>query len=116
MKRQQGYQGYKDHLVKRLVETVENVLPGLSRAIEIMEVATPLTYRDWGQRSFGSIAGWAWSAAPASMFPGKLLIESPIENLFMAGIYAATELFLGGVPTAIRTADLAADLILSGRG
>jgi hypothetical protein len=30
----------------------------------------------------------------------------------MAGIYAASELFLGGVPTALHTGVMAADLIL----
>jgi len=114
-KRRAGYKDYKMDLAKRLVAAVESVLPGLSRSIEIMEIATPLTYQDWGQRTFGSIAGWSWSAAPASIFPGKLLIETPVQNLLMAGMFAAAELFLGGVPTAVRTADLAADLVLSGR-
>ena len=34
------------------------------------------------------------------------------EHLYMAGIYAATELFLGGVPTALQTGSLAADRVL----
>ncbi len=109
--RKAGYKEYKVRLARRLVKTIENLLPGISSSIEVMEVATPLTYRDWGQRTCGSIAGWTWSAEAASILPGKLLIETPIPNLFMAGIYAATELFLGGVPTALHTGCLAADLI-----
>jgi phytoene dehydrogenase-like protein len=113
--RKDGYKDYKIELARRLVKTVESILPGLSGSVEVMEIATPLTYRDWGQRSCGSIAGWTWSAESASILPGELLIETPIRNLLMAGIYAATELFLGGVPTAMHTASLAADLILEYR-
>jgi flavin-dependent dehydrogenase len=32
-----------------------------------------------------------------------------------AGLYAASGLFLGGVPTALRTAELAAEAVLRGR-
>ncbi len=32
----------------------------------------------------------------------------------MAGAYAASELFLGGVPTAMYTGILAADIVLTG--
>jgi phytoene dehydrogenase-like protein len=111
-KRKDGYKEYKTRLAGRLIGTVEHILPGLSDSIEVMEIATPLTYRDWGQRFCGSVAGWTWSAESASVLPGKLLIETPIRNLLMSGIYAATELFMGGVPTAMHTAALAADLIL----
>jgi phytoene dehydrogenase-like protein len=114
-KRNDGYKEYKIELAGRLIKTVEHILPGLSGSIEVIEIATPLTYRDWGQRFCGSVAGWTWSADAASVLPGKLLIETPIQNLFMAGIYAATELFMGGVPTAMHTAALAADLILEAK-
>lgn len=110
--RKNGYKEYKNQLAGELIKTVESVLPGLSDSIEVVEIATPLTYRDWGQRSRGSIAGWTWSAGQASLLPGRLLIETPIQNLLMAGIYAARELFLGGVPTAMHTADLAAGMVL----
>jgi len=84
----------------------------LGEAVEIVESATPLTYADWGSRYRGSIAGWSWSAEHGQVFESRLLIETPVENLLLAGIYAATELFLGGVPTALHTADLAARIIL----
>jgi all-trans-retinol 13,14-reductase len=110
--RKDGYRENKNGLARKLIRTVENILPGLSSSIEVMDVATPLTYRDWGQRTEGSLAGWTWAADPAARLPGTLLVETPVENLFMAGIYAAKELFLGGVPTALYTGSRAADLIL----
>ncbi|MFZ2053586.1 MAG: NAD(P)/FAD-dependent oxidoreductase [Candidatus Aminicenantales bacterium] len=111
-KRKEDYRTYKMGLAGKLITTAEHVLPGLESAVELIEVATPLTYADWGRRYRGSIAGWTWSAEYSREFEGKLLVETPIKHLFLAGIYAASELFLGGVPTALLTADLAACLIL----
>ncbi len=110
--RKPGYRETKDRAAWALIRTVESALPGLAGAVEVLEAATPLTYRDWGQRTDGSIAGWTWSAEAAARLPGKLLIETPVERLYMAGLTAATELFLGGVPTALQTASLAADRVL----
>jgi hypothetical protein len=35
-----------------------------------------------------------------------------VSGLLVAGAYASTELFLGGVPTALYTGGLAADLVI----
>ncbi len=112
--RKKGYREYKTRLAEKLIRTVETILPGLSSAVEIMETATPLTYRDWGGRYEGSIAGWSWSAAEAGRLPGRLLVRTPVPGLLAAGIYAASDLFLGGVPTALYTGSLAADYVLAG--
>jgi phytoene dehydrogenase-like protein len=110
-KRKPEYRGCKNHLAKEIIRIAEKILPGLSSSIEVMEVATPLTYQDWGNRYQGSIAGWTWDAKIKYPIGNKLLIRTPIPNLLMAGIYAASELFLGGVPTAVHTGCLAAKLI-----
>jgi phytoene dehydrogenase-like protein len=91
----------------------ERVLPGLSGAIEVMEAATPLTYRDWGGRFAGSIAGWGWEAGSSAGLPGRVLVRTPVPGLLVVGAYATTELVLGGVPTALFTGSLAADLAMS---
>jgi len=114
--RRAGYREMKNRLAWKLVRTVESALPGLSSAVDVLEAATPLTYRDWGQRTDGSIAGWTWSADPASLLPGAFFVETPIKGLLAAGIYAAKELFLGGVPTAMHTGAFAADLVLGRSG
>ena len=111
-KRTGDYRELKMRLAARLVAAAGHILPGLASAVERIEVATPLTYADWGRRQRGSIAGWTWSAEHGGAFEGKLLVETPIKNLYLAGIYAAKELFFGGIPTALHTADLAARLIL----
>ncbi len=112
--RKQGYREYKLRLAGRLVRTAESILPGLSRAVDVMEIATPLSYRDWASRFEGSIAGWTWSARDSARLPGKILVQSPVPGLLAAGAYAVSELFLGGVPTALYTGSMAADLVLAG--
>jgi len=112
-KRREGYAGYKKRLASDLVRTAERVLPGLSGAAEVMEAATPLTYRDWGGRFAGSIAGWGWEAGTSAGLPGRVLVRTPVPGLLVAGAYATTELVLGGVPTALFTGSLAADLALA---
>ncbi len=114
-KRTPEYRAYKTALALKLVRVVENIIPGLAGATALMEVATPLTYRDWGHRYQGSIAGWSWRADWTRNFGRKLLVETPVRNLLLAGIYAASELFMGGVPTAMRTGELAASLILENK-
>jgi len=112
-KRREGYGAYKKELAARLVRTAEHILPGVSGAVEVMETATPLTYRDWGGRYEGSIAGWSWAARPAGAGgSGRTLVRTPVPGLLAAGAYASTELVLGGVPTALATGNLAADIIL----
>jgi phytoene dehydrogenase-like protein len=113
-KRREGYGEYKKGLAMKLVRTAERVLPGLSGSIEVLEAATPLTYRDWGGRYEGSIAGWSWAARSSAAQPRKILVRTPVPGLLVAGAYASTELFLGGVPTALYTGGLAADIILGG--
>jgi phytoene dehydrogenase-like protein len=113
-KRAEGYAAYKRDLAARLVRTAERVLPGLSGAIEVQEAATPLTYRDWGGRFEGSIAGWSWAARRETGPAGGALVRTPVAGLLAAGAYASTELILGGVPTALSTGRLAADIILAG--
>lgn len=114
--RRPGYGEYKKQMAAQLIRTVDSLLPGLSSAVEVLETATPLTYEDWGNRFRGSIAGWTWTAEGAGRFPRKLLVETPVGGLLMAGVYASTELFLGGVPTALYTGSAAADRILSEEG
>jgi phytoene dehydrogenase-like protein len=110
-----GYRQFKEDLARGMIAAADSVLPGLAAAIEIMDAATPLTYRDWGGRTQGSIAGWTWAAEAAGKLGRRLLIRTPVRGLLAAGLYSATGLFLGGIPTALRTAELAADAVLGGR-
>ncbi len=105
------YAGFKKQLVGGLIRAAEGLLPGLASAVEVVEAATPLTYEDWGHRHRGAIAGWTWSADYGKSLGKELLVETPVPRLLLAGIFAANKLYLGGVPTSMHTARLAADRI-----
>lgn len=112
-KRREGYYPYKKELAEKLIATVEHIVPGLSNAINTIEIATPLTYRDWGQRHKGSVAGWSRDIEKVYEMKSKLLVRSPIEGLLLVGIYSVLEPFLGGYPVSMYTGKLAAEYILA---
>jgi phytoene dehydrogenase-like protein len=111
-KRKDGYREFKDSLVNGLISVVENIIPGLSSAIDRIEAATPLTYEDWGGRYRGSIAGWTWSFGYQEILGRRLLVRTPVKNLLMVGIYASSELFMGGMSTSLFTARCVSDWII----
>ncbi len=114
--RRAGYREYKLALGRALIEEAEKIIPGLTGAIETLDVATPLTFEEQGGRSEGAVAGWSWNVADSRESAPRELIRTPISGLFTVGYQAFSSLFLGGVPTALESGLRAADYILEGRG
>jgi len=112
--RREGYYEYKGKIATYLIEAAETILPGLSSAIEILEASTPLTYETWGSGSEGACAGWSWDEADEMGSMLKSLIKTPIPNLYMVGYQAFSQLFMGGLATAMHSGNLVASLILEG--
>lgn len=109
-----GYAGYKERLGSALVAEATTVLPGLAEAIEAMDVATPLTFKDRGRRSDGAVAGWSWEFSDDQQEAERELVRTPLAGLYMAGYQALSSLRLGGIPTAIQSGQLAAKAMLDG--
>jgi all-trans-retinol 13,14-reductase len=110
------YQGYKIRLAHTIIQEVEKLIPELSNAILVMDVATPLTFEDQGGRSEGAVAGWSWDYEDFKDEKSKELIRTPIKGLYMAGYQAFSALFMGGVPTAMESGKRAANAVLEGTG
>jgi phytoene dehydrogenase-like protein len=110
------YQGYKNRLGQSLIREIEHLLPGLGKAILVMDVATPLTFEDQGGRSGGAVAGWSWDYEDFKDNQPRELIRTPIRGLYMAGYQAFSALFMGGVPTAIKSGKRAAKAVLEEAG
>ena len=115
-RRRFGYREYKLGLGRALATEAEKIIPGLAGAMEILDVATPLTFEDQGGRSSGAVAGWSWNQEDSRDGTPRELIRTPIGGLFMVGHQAFSSLFLGGVPTALESGNRAAAYILEGRG
>jgi phytoene dehydrogenase-like protein len=113
-KRHPNYQDYKMRLGRALVQEVENMIPGLEKAILVMDVATPLTFEEQGGRSEGAVAGWSWNYEDWSDYRPRELVRTPIKGLYMAGYQGFSTIFMGGVPTAMESGKRAAQAVLQG--
>lgn len=87
------FYGNKDEYTKEklrladiLIDAVERkFLPGLRKAIEIKEVATPLTNRRYTSNPRGAIYGWDQTVDNSGQrrFPQR----TPVKNLYLAGAW-----------------------------
>ncbi|MGQ9776940.1 MAG: phytoene desaturase family protein [Thermodesulfobacteriota bacterium] len=114
--RSPNYQEYKTRLACALIQEINHLIPGLEKAILVMDVATPLTFEDQGGRSEGAVAGWSWDYEDFRDDQPNELIVTPIKGLYMAGHQAFSALFMGGVPTAMESGERAAKAVLEGTG
>jgi len=108
------YQEYKSRLAPALIREISHLIPGIEKAIFVMDIATPLTFEDQGGRSEGAVAGWSWDYGDFRDDQPKELILTPIKGLYMAGYQAFSALFMGGVPTAMESGKRAAEAVLEG--
>ncbi len=115
-RRTDDYKAYKRSLGSALLREAAQLIPGLEEAILVVDVATPLTFQDQGGRSEGAVAGWSWDYEDTADYEPKELILTPIRGLYMAGYQAYSNLFMGGVPTAMTSGRRAAEFLLQGRG
>jgi phytoene dehydrogenase-like protein len=115
-KRLSEYQDYKIRLGRALVQEVGNILPGLEKAILIMDVATPLTFEEQGGRSGGAVAGWSWNYEDCQDYHPRELVRTPMKGLYMAGYQGFSTIFMGGIPTAMESGKRAALAVLEGAG
>ncbi len=98
LKRGEAYRILKREFADILIDRVENTFaPGLRKHIEVMEIATPVTYWRYTGNRKGSIMG----ASPTNKnIRAKLAhYRTPIKNLLLAGHWAE---YGGGVPIAMR--------------
>lgn len=109
--RKEGYGEYKQKLAKALIKVVDTIIPGILGAHTIVDIATPLTYLDWGKRYRGSIAGWSRDLEKITGFKRKVLVKTPIDHLLAVGIYSYLEPFLGGYPVSMHSGKIAAEYI-----
>jgi len=110
---QERYYLFKEGLADALVSVAEdNILPGLSSAVVVREVATPLTYKYWGHRSEGSVAGWSWRSGEQPKPWARSLMVTKVSGLLMVGLQSFTRLFYGGMGTSMYSGRYASDLVL----
>jgi len=115
-KRSSDYFQYKMQLGRSLLREAEKLLPGLEQSTVVMDMATPLTFEEQGGRSKGSVAGWSWDYGDDRDLRPRELVRTPIKGLYMAGYQAFSQLFMGGVPSALESGKRAAEAVLENAG
>jgi len=90
-----AYQALEEEVAWLLIDRAEQVVPGLSEHIEVMEMGTPLTMEGYTLNPLGTIFGWD-NTPEQSMFK-RLEQTTPIDNLYLAGAWT----FPGGGQSAV---------------
>ncbi|MFH0763133.1 MAG: NAD(P)/FAD-dependent oxidoreductase [Candidatus Omnitrophota bacterium] len=103
----QEYQNKKLQAADKLIRRVEKYLPGLSKCIEVMEIATPKTIARFGPSPEGAIYGFAQTVNQAGI--KRLAQVTKIKGLFLAGAWTRPG---GGVHACFISGIQAAELAL----
>jgi len=91
-----AYREEKERMARRLIRSVEeSLLPGLSAAIEVKEIGTPLTNLRYTGNTRGAIYGWDQTVSNSGQ--ARLPHKTPIRNLFLAGAWTRPGHGYGGV-------------------
>lgn len=81
-----AYRAEKERLARVLLEDVERrFLPGLTRAIEVMEIGTPLTNLRYTHNHRGAVYGWDQTVGNSG--GSRLGHATPVRNLYLAGAW-----------------------------
>jgi all-trans-retinol 13,14-reductase len=80
------YRAEKERMADILIKKVEeSVLPGLSEAVEVKEIGTPLTNWRYTRNYRGAIYGWDQTMNNTG--PNRVPHTTPIKNLYLAGAW-----------------------------
>jgi len=101
------YKAKKIEVANKLIARVEKYLPGLTRNIEVMEIATPRTMERFGAVPEGAIYGFSQTLPQSSIM--RLPQETKIKGLFLAGAWTRPG---GGVHACFVSGMDAAELAL----
>lgn len=99
------YNALKDELGKSLVATLDLFFPGVLQAMEVFDVATPLTYERYCSSYHGSWMS-VWSAA-SFIHPVPIKVKS-VHGLYFAG---QRTIVPGGLPCAVASGRTAAQYL-----
>ncbi|UCG50884.1 MAG: NAD(P)/FAD-dependent oxidoreductase [Candidatus Latescibacterota bacterium] len=91
-----AYIAEKERMARVLIEIAEKkLLPGLSKAIEVKEIGTPLTNIRYTNNYRGAIYGWDQTVDNSGQ--NRLGHKTPINNLYLTGAWTRPGHGYGGV-------------------
>jgi len=94
--RKAAYRREKERMAAILIERAERaLLPGLSKAIEVKEIGTPLTNKRYTGKFQGAIYGWDQTVDNSG--DRRIGHSTPVKNLYLAGAWSRPGHGYGGV-------------------
>ncbi len=79
------YNAEKDRLAGSLIKRAERVIPNLSKHVEVVEIATPLTLKRFTGNPEGACYGWANTVKQFS--PLNRVVKLPVKNLYLSSAW-----------------------------
>jgi phytoene dehydrogenase-like protein len=97
-----AYDEKKDQVARTVVELLEQRFPGISSQVEMVDVATPLTFERYTGNWQGGFMGWMVTPerAPSMMRPTRQTLPG-LENFYRCGQWVETG---GGLPVGVMSA------------
>jgi prolycopene isomerase len=81
-----AYRAEKERMANILIDEVEKaLLPGLRKAIEVIEIGTPLTNVRYTSNYRGAVYGWDQTLNNSGQT--RLSQKTPVKNLYLAGAW-----------------------------
>lgn len=103
----EDYKIKKEVIAKKMIQRIETVLKDLSKHIEFMEVATPLTIERYGNAPRGALYGFSQTINQSGI--NRLSQDTKIKGLFLTGAWTQPG---GGVHACFVSARDAASMTL----
>jgi len=97
-----AYDEKKDQVARTVVGLLEQRFPGLAEQVEMVDVATPLTFERYTGNWKGSFEGWLVTPQNASSVMKPMSQTLPgLQNMYMCGQWVQPG---GGLPTGVMSA------------
>ncbi|UCD83688.1 MAG: NAD(P)/FAD-dependent oxidoreductase [Deltaproteobacteria bacterium] len=109
-KRTPRYKELKERVTDKLIATAEDIVPGLSKRIEVRFSGTPLTFQRYTLNSGGSSLGW--NCHPEKGFNGGWKVftgfSPPVKSLYHVGHWTMSP---GGTPSGYMTGKIVSNIV-----
>jgi phytoene dehydrogenase-like protein len=104
------YEAEKKDIAIKVIGVLDTRFPGIGDQVEVVDVATPMTYERYTGNWQGSMEGWLITTKTIKMSGGRGMDKTVpgLDNFYMAGQWVQPG---GGVPTAAESGRKAIELI-----
>ena len=80
------YNKEKDRLAGALIKRAEKIIPNITKHVEVIEIATPLTLKRFTGNPNGACYGWANTVRQFS--PLNRVLKMPVKNLYISSAWS----------------------------